>query len=97
MSTIASPFINDIPKCKVSMRKLRKKIYKYTVAQAKPRKVKDLTQDIFTILELRQVPDFVMDSLKKKRTLDLGSLKNVVIGQGSSYNEMSSLVSSQEQ
>lgn len=85
MLGVTSPFIEEIPKCKVSMRKLRKKIYKYTSAQQRPKKVRDSTQDIYNILEHRSIPDFVLDSLKKKRTLDLTSLKNVVINYGSSY------------
>ena len=95
MIGVASPFIEEIPKCKVSMRKLRKKIYKYTSAQPKPKKVRDCTQDIFNMLEIRSIPNFVIESLKKKRTLDLTTLKNVVISPGSSFSEMSSMVRNQ--
>ena len=95
MIGVASPFIEEIPKCKVSMRKLRKKIYKYTSTQPKPKKVRDCTQDIFKILDGRAVPNFVLDSLKKKRTLDLAGLKNLVINPGSDFTEMSSIAGSQ--
>lgn len=77
------------------MRKLRKKIYKYTVSHKRTRKIRDFTQDIFNILDKRTVPDFLIDSLKKKRTLDLSSIKNVVINTGSSLPEMLTLVNSQ--
>ncbi len=95
MIGVVSPFIEDIPKCKLSMRKLRKKIYKYTTNQPKTKKVRDCTQDIFKILEGRPVPGFVLESLKKKRTLDLAGLKNLVINPGSDYPQMSSIAGSQ--
>ena len=96
MIGVDSPFIEDIPKCKISMRKLRKKIYKYTSAQPKSKKVRDSTHDICKLLEMREIPDFVLESLKKKRSLDLNSLKNVVISPGSKLPEMTSMVRSQE-
>jgi len=60
MIGVVSPFIEEIPKCKVSMRKLRKKIYKYTANQPKPKKVRDTSHDIFNILENRSLPSFVI-------------------------------------
>ncbi len=96
MIGVSSPFLEEIPSCKMSMRKLRKKIYKYTSNQPQSKKVRDCTQDIFNILEFRSIPNFVLESLKKKRTLDLASLKNVVITPGAEFPEMSSMVRNQE-
>lgn len=55
-----------------------------------------VTNDIFSILEERQVPSYLLDSLKKKRSYDLTAIKNVgVIGE-ISLQEMKSLTLDQE-
>lgn len=61
------------------MRKLRKKIYKHFSSTRAVKKSRDQNQDILNILKSRNLPNFVIDPLKKKRTIDFNFLKNVMI------------------
>ena len=78
------------------MRKLRKKIYKYTCSHKPTKKPKDSINDILTLLKPRKLPDFLLDSIKKRRNFDLSSIKNVVVPLEADFHEMKSLASSQE-
>ena len=78
------------------MRKLRKKIYKYTSTHRPSKKPKDSIHDILALLKPRKLPDFLLDSIKKRRNFDLSSIKNVVVPQGAEYLEMKSMASDQE-
>lgn len=79
------------------MRKLRKKIYKYTSTHRPTKKPKDSIHDILTLLKPRKLPDFLVDSIKKRRNFDLSSIKNVVVPQGAKFSQMKSMGSQQEQ
>jgi len=68
------------------MRKLRKKIYKYTSTHRPTKKPKDSIHDILTLLKPRKLPDFLVDSIKKRRNFDLSSIKNVVVPQGAEFS-----------
>ena len=96
MNHIQSPFLNDIPQCKNVLRKLRKKIYKYSAIHRQTKKPKDTTHDIMGLLKSRNLPSFVTDSLKKKRAIDIGSLKNIQVTQIASVSDIVSLAQSQE-
>jgi hypothetical protein len=61
------------------MRKLRKKISKYSSTHKEAKKPKDQTQGILNILKSRTLPTFVLEAISKKRTFDLMCLKNVVL------------------
>lgn len=78
------------------MRKLRKKIYKYTSTHRPSKKPRDSIHDILTLLKPRNLPDFLIDPLKKRRNFDLNSIKNVVVPNGATFNEMASLTMKQE-
>jgi hypothetical protein len=78
------------------MRKLRKKIYKFTNSKNYPKQHYEPTHDVFEILTNRQVPDFLIDILKKKRNFDFTAIKNIVVASEISLFEMNSLVNKQE-
>ena len=79
---VQSPFLNDITQCLASMRRLRKKIYKYTATHRENRKPKTTgSQDILLLLKQRNMPAFVIEQVTKKRTFDLASIKNVNVSQ----------------
>lgn len=97
MFSIESPFIKEIPECKVLMRKLRKKIYKHvSTNRAVCKKNRDQNQDILNILKSRNLPNFVIDPLKKKRAIDFNFLKNIMISNTASLDEISKMTSNQE-
>lgn len=97
MNHIQSPFLKDIPQCKTVLRKLRKKIYKYSSVHRLTKKPKDTTHDIMGLLASRNIPSYVTDSLKKKRTIDIHNIKNVHVAEAVSLSEIMSMASSQEQ
>ena len=67
------------------MKRLRKKIYKYTATHRENRKQKNPAfQDIVMLLKQRNLPNFVIDQVTKKRSFDLGSIQNVNVGSGAS-------------
>lgn len=78
------------------MRRLRKKISKYTTAHKEQRKPRDQSHDIMSILKTRNLPNFVLETIKKRRTFDLLCLKNVVMSGESSLEEMKKLAINQE-
>lgn len=94
---VKSPFLDDITQCKASMRRLRKKIYKYTVTHRENRKPKHPgIQDILLLLKQRNLPNFVIDQITKKRTFDIGSIKNVIVSQEASIEEITKRAQAQE-
>lgn len=78
------------------MRKLRKKIYKHFSTTRTVKKSRDQNQDILNILKSRNLPNFVIDPLKKKRMIDFNFLKNVMISNMASPEEIAKLTSNQE-
>jgi hypothetical protein len=79
MINISSPFLNEIQECRVVMKKLRKKIHKHFLTVSPNRKSKEQNNDLLNILKSRNLPNFVIDPLKKKRSVDFNFLKNVMI------------------
>jgi hypothetical protein len=62
------------------MRKLRKKIYKTCRNAHHPvKKLKENTEEIIDIFVNRKIPDFVTESLRKRRNFDVKSIKNISI------------------
>lgn len=49
------------------------------------------------LLASRNIPSYVTDSLKKKRTIDIHNIKNVHVAEAVSLSEIMSMASSQEQ
>jgi hypothetical protein len=63
------------------MKKLRKKIYKYTTSKTYLQQRKEPSfDDVISILHSRNIPEFVLDSLKKKRNFDLCTFNNINVG-----------------
>lgn len=79
MSSIRSPFLSEIKECKLSMRKLRKKIHKQCGSKQKKDKLKDSSSEIMRILNSRKIPGFITEALQKRRNFDLNSVKNIAI------------------
>lgn len=80
MSLLSSPFMDSIRECKLTMRKLRKKIYKHSISsKPAPKRLRDTTDQIIEIFRERQVPEFVTDTLRKRRNFDISSIKNIAI------------------
>ena len=96
MTTIASPFLSDIKECRLSMRKLRKKIYKHCLSKHKHKKQKDNTEEIIEIFRKRNVPAFVTETLKKRRNFDMSSIKNIIINAALPLEEIRNKVNLQE-
>jgi hypothetical protein len=60
MNNLSSPFIQEIHSCKLAMRKLRKKIYKQSLAsRGTGRRVRDSTEEILAIFQKRRLPEWV--------------------------------------
>ena len=78
------------------MRKLRKKIYKYSSTHRPAKKPRDSIHDVLALLKPRNLPDFLLDSIKKRRNFDLSSIKNVVVPPGADFLEMRAMGSLQE-
>jgi hypothetical protein len=96
---IKSPFLKEIPECRVLMRKLRKTIYKHLNSSSyrcQLKKGRDQNQDILNILKSRNLPNFVIDPLQKRRTIDFTFLKNVMITAVASHDQISHLTANQE-
>lgn len=96
MINIQSPFIQEIPECKLIMRRLRKKISKYTSTHKEAKKPRDQSQDILNILKSRTLPSFVLDAIRKRRTFDLLCLKSVALNGESNLEQMVKLAGSQQ-
>ena len=80
MNHLSSPFMDSIKECKMTMRKLRKKIYKHSIStKSHPKKNRDSTDQIIEIFRERQIPEFVTDTLRKRRNFDISSIKNIAI------------------
>lgn len=78
MLKVNSPFVEDLQECKSLMKKMRKKIYKYTSTHKQMKKSKDSAHNILGLLEPRGLPNFLMDPIKKRRNFDINSLKSVM-------------------
>jgi hypothetical protein len=78
------------------MRKLRKKIYKHSISNKnKGKKCRDNTDEIMDIMRIRSVPEFVVESLKKRRNFDMSSIKNIVVNAQLPLEEVKNLVNTQ--
>ena len=96
MNHIQSPFHSDIPQCRKVLRRLRKKIYKYTAVHRQTKKPKETTHDILGVLKSRNLPSFVTDALKKKRVIDLSNFKNIQVPPCASLEAITSMTDRQE-
>jgi len=94
--TIESPFLNDISACKLTMRKMGKKINKHYSTKRDIKKNKEQNQDILHILKSRNLPNFIIDPLKKRRTFDLNFVKNFTISNTASLDDVIKMTSTQE-
>lgn len=74
---VSSPFIEFIPDCKKSMRRLRKKIYKFITSKTYHKKQPNHGADLLAFFREREVPSFLLDVLAKKKTVDINSIKNM--------------------
>jgi hypothetical protein len=80
MNNFFSPFVQEITDCKQRMRKLRKKIYKHSIlSKTKLRRNKDNTEEIMSIFKQRNIPEFITENLKKRRSFDVASIKNISV------------------
>ncbi len=98
MPLIDSPFIQEIPECKKTMRKLRKKIYKYNINKNASRRNATDASDVLNLLKLRNIPPFLIDSLRRRRAqeISMGAIKNINVSSGCSLTDISSLANQQE-
>lgn len=78
------------------MRKLRKKIYKHLLIAGPAKKSKDCNQNLLGILKSRNLPNFVIDPLKKRRVIDFNFLKNVTVTNMISPQKIAELTCNQE-
>lgn len=76
---ISSPFVEFIPDCKKNMRRLRKKIYKFITSKNYHRRQQDTTNDLISILAQRDIPQFVVEQLNKRKTIDLTAIRNLSV------------------
>lgn len=80
------------------MRKLRKKIYKHSVqSKHTVKKSKDCTEQIMSIFKTRGVPSFVTETLKKRRSFDMTSIKNIAIYDFLPFEEILARTNKQEE
>lgn len=96
MLKVDSPFVQNIEECRNVMKKLRKKIYKYTSTHKQNKKPRDSAQDILGLLEPRGLPTFLMDPIKKRRNFDINSLKSVMALPGATLEEITARTNNQE-
>jgi len=75
---------------------MRKKISKHFSITRDVKKSKEQNQDILNILKSRNLPNFVIDPLKKRRTFDLNFLKNVTISSFASLDDVIQMTCNQE-
>jgi len=79
------------------MRKLRKKIYKYTIlCKNKAKKNADNTEEIMHIFRKRNVPSFVTETFQRRRNFDMASIKNISINSSLPLADIISITSNQE-
>ena len=73
------------------MRKLRKKIYKYSVTHKMQPKPKDSGNGVMERLKDRRIPQFLMESVKKRRNIELNGIKNVIVSDGVSLADIKNM------
>lgn len=93
---IESPFLKEISACKVMMRKMRKKISKHFSIARDFKKGKEQNHDILNILKSRNLPNYVIDPLKKRRTFDLNFLKSLTVSSVASLDDVIQMTCNQE-
>lgn len=95
---ICSPFVEQIPECKRTMRRLRKKIYKFITSKNYPKKQRQLpnnTTDLASFLALRPLPEFITEHLARRKALDLAAIK-ALAAPLLSLREISAITQAQE-
>jgi len=94
---ITSPFIEHIPECKRSMRRLRKKIYKFITSKHHTHTKTTPKKDILLTLKQCNVPSFLVDCLSRKKTVDLNSINNMILSMKVPLSDIIEMTSKQEQ
>jgi len=98
MNNFFSPFVEEIKDCKQRMRKLRKKIYKHSIlSKTKLKRSKDSTEEIISIFKKRNIPEFITENLKKRRSFDVASIKNISVTVELTLSEIQNRTFSQEE
>lgn len=75
---VASPFVEFIPDCKRTMRRLRKKIYKFITSKNYSRKQLP-PADLMRVLTHTQVPLLLQEQLAKRKNNDLSAIRSLAI------------------
>jgi CHAD domain-containing protein len=79
---INSPFIEEIHSCRGSMKKLRKKIYKYNINKyVKPNRHESTIKDALNVLGKRNIPHFLIDELEKYSDFTFSALSGFSLEQ----------------
>jgi hypothetical protein len=94
---ISSPFAEYIPDCKKNMRRLRKKIYKFITSKNYHRRQQTGSDDLMSVLSLRQIPQIVVDQLAKRKTIDLSAIRNLNIPVRLPLKQIAEITAAQEQ
>ena len=76
---ITSPFVEFIPDCKRTMRRLRKKIYKFITSKNYHKKQQQPASDLISILTNAQLPTLLVEQLTKRKAADLSALRNLTL------------------
>jgi hypothetical protein len=92
---ISSPFVEYIPECKRSMRRLRKKIYKFITSKNYTRK-QNAPSDLMNILDKAQLPSVVAEQLSKRKSTDLSAIKNLNVTVRMTLKEVAAITATQE-
>lgn len=75
---VASPFVEFIPDCKRSMRRLRKKIYKFITSKNYTRRQQP-PADLMRVLTHTQIPVLLQEQLAKRKNNDLSAIRNLAV------------------
>lgn len=93
---VASPFVEFIPDCKKTMRRLRKKIYKFITSKHYHKKPQESKKDLIALLKEREVPSFVVEILAKRKNVDLAAIKNLNVAVRLSLKDVVDITEKQE-
>lgn len=75
---VASPFVEFIPDCKRTMRRLRKKIYKFITSKNYTRK-QHPPADLMRVLAHTPIPIPLQEQLAKRKNNDLSAIRNLAV------------------
>ena len=75
---VASPFVEFIVDCKRTMRRLRKKIYKFITSKNYTRKQQP-PADLMRVLIHTQIPTLLHEQLTKRKNNDLSAIRSLAV------------------